>query len=142
MQVRFPVRAHTYVAGLVPSLDGYRRQPIDVQCFSLSPPLLLPLSTSNEKMSSGEDLKKKIQLSIYTSVHFSTFLPSLGTKLPTVCPRFIKDPWRTFSKQQCLGSISEQVRFPGGGGLISIRELVRIQNLRPHCRPIPSKYAF
>ena len=43
-----------------PQLGAYKRQPIDVflthWCFSLSP--LLPLSKSNEKMSSGDNKKK------------------------------------------------------------------------------------
>ena len=52
--MRFPVRAHAEVAGLIPGLDAYGRQLIDVSLF-----LSLCLSLSSIKISVGEVFKKR-----------------------------------------------------------------------------------
>ena len=55
MQVQFPVRAHTEVAGMIPNPGTYREGANNL-CFSL-PSMFLSLPSS-EKMSLGKDLKK------------------------------------------------------------------------------------
>ena len=44
--VRFPVRAHAWVAGLVPGQTMWERQPIDVSLTLMLLPLFLPLLPS------------------------------------------------------------------------------------------------
>ena len=49
LHVQFPVRAHTWVASLIPSRGGNGRQPIDVSHIDVSLSLSLPLSKIDNK---------------------------------------------------------------------------------------------